>query len=95
MAEFLTREEIKTYYDKLLHKTGYIKTLKKNINDAKIEQILNYAREVYMESIIRIEREEGEFHPVTPIFSLHVPCQQIFLSCRMVLNSMPLLIEIS
>jgi len=32
MAEFLTREEIKTYYDRLLHKPGYIKTLKKSIN---------------------------------------------------------------
>jgi hypothetical protein len=66
MAEFLTREEIKTFYDKLLYKSGYIKTLKKSINEAKIDQILSYAREVYMESLIRIERENGLFHPVTP-----------------------------
>jgi hypothetical protein len=66
MAEFLTREEIKTYYDRLLHKPGYIKTLKKSINEVKVEQILSYAREVYMEAIIRIEREDGYFHPVTP-----------------------------
>jgi hypothetical protein len=66
MAEFLTREEIKTYYDKLLNKPGYIKTLKKSANDAKIEQILSYAREVFMESIIRIEREEGKFHTINP-----------------------------
>ncbi len=66
MAEFLTREEIKAYYDRLLNKPGYIKTLRKNINEAKTEQILSYAREVYMESVIRIEREDGYFHPVTP-----------------------------
>lgn len=66
MAEFLTRDEIKAYYDRLLHKPGYIKTLKKSINEAKVEQILSYAREVYMESVIRIERESGYFHPVTP-----------------------------
>jgi hypothetical protein len=66
MAEFLTREEIKGCYDKLLNKPGYIKTLKKSINDAKIEQILSYAREVYMESIIRLEREDGFFQPVSP-----------------------------
>ena len=66
MAEFLTREEIKAYYDRLLYKPGYIKTLKKSINEVKVEQILSYAREVYMEAIIRIEREDGLFHPVTP-----------------------------
>jgi hypothetical protein len=66
MAEFLTREEIKGYYDKLLYKPGYIKTLKKSINEVKVEQILSYAREVYMESIIRLEREDGFFHNVTP-----------------------------
>ena len=66
MAEFLTREEIRVFYDKLLSKPGYIKTLKKSINEVKVEQILSYAREVYMESIIRIERESGIFHPVTP-----------------------------
>ena len=66
MAEFLTREEIKTFYDRLLYKPGYIRTLKKSINEVKAEQILSYAREVYMESIIRIERENGFFHPVTP-----------------------------
>ena len=66
MAEFLTREEIKSCYDRLLYKNGYIKTLKKSINGVKVEQILSYAREVYMESIIRIEREDGFFHPVTP-----------------------------
>lgn len=65
MAEFLTREEIKAYYDRLLNKPGYIKTLKKSINEVKVEQILSYAREVYMESIIRIERETGVFNPVT------------------------------
>lgn len=72
MAEFLTREEIKAYYDKVLHKPGYIKTLKKSINEVKVEQILSYAREVYMESIIRIERENGLFHPVTPY--IFPPC---------------------
>jgi hypothetical protein len=66
MAEFLTREEIKAYYDRLLYKPVYIKTLKKSINEVKVEQILSYAREVYMEAIIRIEREDGLFHPVTP-----------------------------
>jgi hypothetical protein len=65
MAEFLTREEIKAYYDKLLNKPRYIKTLNKSINDVKAEQILSYAREVYMESVIRLERENGIFHPVT------------------------------
>ena len=72
MAEFLTREEIKAYYDKVLYKPGYIKTLKKSINEVKVEQILSYAREVYMESIIRIERENGLFHPVTPY--IFPPC---------------------
>ena len=66
MAEFLRREEIKAHYDNLLHKPRYIKTLKKSITDAKAEQILSYAREVYMEAMIRIERESGIFHPVTP-----------------------------
>jgi hypothetical protein len=66
MEEFLTREEIKDYYNKLLTKPLYVKTLKKNINEAKVEQILSYAREVYMESLIRIEREKGYFHPVAP-----------------------------
>jgi hypothetical protein len=65
MAEFLTRDEIRAYYDDLLHKPRYIKTLKKNINEAKAEQILSYAREVYMESLIRIERESGVFHNIT------------------------------
>jgi hypothetical protein len=67
MTEFLTSEEIKTYYDRLLHKPGYIRTLKKNINfGANAEQILRYSREVHNESIIRIERENGIFHPLTP-----------------------------
>jgi hypothetical protein len=66
MGEFLTREEIKVFYDKILNKPGYIKTLKKNINEAKMEQILSYAREVYMEAAIRLERESGSFQPVTP-----------------------------
>ncbi len=64
MAEFLTREEIKDYYDRILNKPGYIKTLKKSISEVKVEQVLSYAREVYMESIMRIEREDGYFHPV-------------------------------
>jgi hypothetical protein len=66
MGEFLTREEIKVYYDKVLNKPGYIRTLNKSINEVKVEQILSYAREVYMEAVIRIERETGSFHPVTP-----------------------------
>ncbi len=66
MAEFLTREEIKAYYDRLLNKPGYIKTMKNSINEAKREQVLNYAREVYMEAFMRIERESSIFHPVTP-----------------------------
>jgi hypothetical protein len=65
MAEFLTREEIRAYYDKLVNKPAYVKTLKKSIDDVKLEQILSYAREVYMESIMRLEREDGLFHPVT------------------------------
>lgn len=66
MAEFLTREEIRVYYDRLLQKPGYIKTLKNSIDEAKREQVLNYAREVYMESLIRIERENSIFHPIAP-----------------------------
>ncbi len=66
MGEFLTREEIKVYYDKILSKPGYIKTLKRSINEAKVEQILSYAREVYMEAAIRLERESGSFQPVAP-----------------------------
>lgn len=66
MAEFLTREEIKDYYDKLLNRQKYIKTLKKSINDAKMEQVLSYAREVYMEAVMRLEREQGSFHQLTP-----------------------------
>jgi hypothetical protein len=66
MGEFLTREEIKVYYDKILSKPGYIKTLKRSINEAKVEQILSYAREVYTEAAIRLERESGSFQPVTP-----------------------------
>jgi hypothetical protein len=66
MAEFLTREEIKDYYNRLLNKPLYIKTLKKSINEVKVEQILSYAREVYMESIVRLERENGFFQPVAP-----------------------------
>jgi hypothetical protein len=67
MTEFLTTEEIKACYDKLLHQPGYIRTLKKSINfEVQAEQILSYAREVHNESIIRIERENGIFHPVTP-----------------------------
>jgi hypothetical protein len=65
MGEFLTREEIRVYYGKILNKPGYIKTLKKSINEVKVEQILSYAREVYMEAAIRIERESGSFQPVT------------------------------
>jgi hypothetical protein len=66
MAEFLTSAETRAFYDKLIHKPGYIKTLKKSINAAKVEQILCYAREVHMESIIRIERENGFFNTVAP-----------------------------
>jgi len=66
MAEFLTSEEIKAYYDRLVHKPGYIETMKNSINVAKREQVLSYAREVRRESIIRIDRENGLFHPVTP-----------------------------
>ncbi len=66
MAEFLTRDEIRDHYGMVLNKPGYIKTLKKSITEAKVEQILNYAREVYMESTMRIEREDGQFHAVTP-----------------------------
>ena len=66
MGEFLTREEIKVYYDKILNKPGYIKTLKRSLNEAKVEQVLSYAREVYMEAEIRLERESGSFQPVAP-----------------------------
>lgn len=65
MAEFLTLEEVKEYYDRLLHKSGYINTIQHENNDVKMDQILNYAREVRREAIIRIERENGLFHPVT------------------------------
>jgi hypothetical protein len=40
--------------------------MKNSINAAKREQVLSYAREVRRESIIRIDRENGLFHPVTP-----------------------------
>jgi len=67
MTEFLTTEEIKACYDKLIHQPGYLRTLKKSASfELKAEQILSYAREVHNESIIRIERENGIFHPVTP-----------------------------
>ena len=66
MAESLTPEEIKAYYDRLLHKPGYIEIMKNNMNESKREQVLSYAREVRRESIIRIDRENGLFHPVTP-----------------------------
>jgi hypothetical protein len=66
MGEFLTREEIRSFYDKILNRPGYIKTLKRSINEAKVEQILSYAREVYMEAAIRLERESGSFQPVAP-----------------------------
>jgi len=67
MAEFLTQGEIKAYYDRLLHKPGYIRTLNKSINNVvKVEQILSYAREVNRESCIRIELENHIYHTVTP-----------------------------
>jgi hypothetical protein len=66
VAEFLTSEEIEAYYDRLLHKPGYIETMKNSVNAAKREQVLSYAREVRREAIIRIDRENGLFHPVTP-----------------------------
>jgi hypothetical protein len=66
MAELLTKKEIRAYYDRLIHKPGYIMSLKKRVNEAKREQVLTYAREVNREAVLRIERENGFFHPVKP-----------------------------
>ncbi len=66
MADKLKINEIKSYYDSLIHKPGYIRSLKKMINEVKMEQILTYAMEVHNEAVIRIERENGFFHPVKP-----------------------------
>jgi hypothetical protein len=66
MSELLTEEEIKASYDGLLNKSGYIETLKHNFTEIKREQVLNYAKEVYREASIRIERENSVFHPIMP-----------------------------
>lgn len=44
--DLLTTEEVRTFYDSLLTKPGYIKVLRESISALKIEQILNYAEKV-------------------------------------------------
>ena len=66
MAELLTEEEIKAFYGELLNTPGYIETLKNSLTEIERDQVLNYAREVHREAIIRIERENSVFHTISP-----------------------------
>jgi len=50
MAELLTTEEIRGFYNNLLLKPGYVKLLKKSLTAVKIEQILSYAKRVNNEA---------------------------------------------
>ena len=50
MAELLTVQEIGEFYDRLLTKPEYIKTLKKSISEVKREQILDHAERVSREA---------------------------------------------
>lgn len=72
MSELLTLQEIKAFYDRLIHKPGYITTLKKSINEAKTEQILTYAKNVHQEAFFRyndlLPVDSGFDFPPSPMF---------------------------
>jgi hypothetical protein len=63
MAEFLSIEEIKAYYNKLLHKQWDFDTLKNSISEGKVKDILDYASEVHNEAWLRLN---GFINPDTP-----------------------------
>jgi hypothetical protein len=64
MSEFLTPDEQSIYFDIILNKPGYIKSHKDSFTTVRIDQILEYARDVLFHASTQLEYNISADSPV-------------------------------
>lgn len=61
MEELLNQDEIRTFYNNLLTKPGYMNILKDSISKTKIEQIFSYAERVNKEACHQLDNDVKDY----------------------------------